>query len=199
MAADKYLQALQHLLPSGYAWPRDEQSVLMRFLSGTAATLNDVEALIEVVARAWRPQTTNTRLEEWEEAAGLPDGCFGADQAVVARRGRLLSRLRGASGHYADSSPASPSAIEAICTNLGYPAVARYNTPLRCGRDRVGGRLGQLDGKLHLLLSASSAPFRVGANRVGSRLAERPAGAIQLACYLEKYLPARFELVISFT
>lgn len=196
---DKFLQSLQHLLPEGYAWPKDPNSVLMRVIGGMAAAFADMEALTEAATIAWRPQTTTTRLPEWEVAAGLPDGCFGPNQTVAARRNRLLSRLRGASGFYPDSSPASPAAIEAICTNLGYPGKVTYNVPFRCGRDRTGRRLGQLDGRLYLRLLASSESFRVGRSRAGDRLLDRPPGAVELACHLKAYVPARFELVVTFT
>lgn len=195
---DKYGQALQHLLPTGYAWPRDPDSVLMRLMGGLAAAFGDLEALTEAATVAWRPQATRTRLHEWESATGLPDACFGSIQTVDARRGRLLSRLRGPSGFFPDSSPASLRSIENMTANLGYPSVARYNTPFRCGRDRVGHRLGRLDGKLYVTLQASSTLFRVSRSRAGDRLIDRPASAISLACYLQKYVPARFELNVIF-
>jgi uncharacterized protein YmfQ (DUF2313 family) len=197
-AMDKYGQALQHLLPTGYAWPRDPDSVLMRLMGGLAAAFSDLDALTEAAMVAWLPQATNTRLEEWEAAVGLPDACFGAAQTVEARRGRVLSRLRGPAGPYADSSLASLGALEAICSNLGYPAVATYNHPFRCGRDRVGRRLGRLDGQLYVRMRVHSPTFRVGINRVGDRLVARPAEVGQLACYLQAYAPARYQLNVIF-
>jgi len=196
---DKFLQALQHLLPTGYAWPRDADSTWMRLLAGVAASLGELDAVTTPATQQWLPHATVTRLAEWEDVVGLPDQCFGPNQTVEARRGRVLSRLRGPSGYYDDSSPAALAAIENICSNLGFPATARYNHPFRCGRDRVGRRVGQLDGLLHVTLNASSEPFRVRQNRVGDRLQDRPPGSVELACYLEKCVPARYELVVSFT
>lgn len=195
---DKFQQSLAQLLPQGYAWPRDPQSTLMRLLGGVAASFAELDKVITQTTVEWLPHATKARLGEWEDAVGLPDQCFGADQTVDARRGRVLSRLRGPSGVYPDSSPASLGAIEAICTNLGYPAVAAYNHPFRCGRDRVGRRLGQLDGKLYVRMTAESTPFRVGHNRVGDRLVTRPAEVTQLACYLKNYAPARYQLNVIF-
>lgn len=195
---DKFVQALQHLLPTGYAWPRDSNSVLMRLLVGIAASLDELDALTTSTTQQWLPHVTNTRLEEWEAATGLPDGCFSTDQTVEARRGCLLSRLRGPSGYYTDSSPASVAALEAICSNLGYPTHVSYNHPFRCGRDRVGRRLGQLDGKLYVRMTAQTTPFRVDRQRVGDRLVERPPEVGQLACYLRNYAPARYQLNVIF-
>lgn len=199
MSAEQFKQALQHLLPTGYAWPRDADSVLMRLLAGIAASFDDLHTLIDQAAVEWLPHLTETRLDEWEEATGLPDGCFGNNQSVQARRGRVLARLRGPQGAYSDSSPACLGALEAVCTNLGYQADARYNTPFRCGRDRVGARVGQLDGVLYVIVKANSAPFRVGRNRVNDRLELRPPESTEMACYLRKVTPARYQLVVVYT
>lgn len=195
---DKFQQALAQLLPQGYAWPRDPQSTLMRLLGGVAGSFAELDAVTTQTTVEWLPHATKARLAEWEYAVGLPDQCFGVDQTAAARRGRVLSRLRGPSGYYTDSSPASLSGIEAICSNLGYPANARYNHPFRCGRDRVGRRVGTLNGHLHVTLTATGQPFRCGRDRVGSRLIARPAGSEQLACYLERYVPARYQLNVHF-
>lgn len=195
---DKLTQSLQHLVPEGFAWPRDTNSVLMRVISGLAAAYGDLSSLIEATSVAWRPQEATARLAEWESAVGLPDACFGPDQNRDARRNRLVARLRGAEGHFLDSSPASPDAIAAICRNLGFPASVAYNTPFRVGRDRSGNRVGRLNGVLNARLVSTSTRFRVAGARVGARLVERPPDAVALACYLQKYIPARFQLSITF-
>lgn len=195
---DKFQQALAALLPQGYAWPRDPSSTLMRLLAGSAAALKEFDAVTTQATVEWLPQATKARLAEWEDAVGLPDQCFGPSQTVDARRGRVLSRLRGPSGYYSDSSPACLGALEAICINLGYPAQATYNYPFRCGRDRIGRRLGQLDGRLYVRMTVQSTRFRVKVNRSKDRLVARPPEVAELACYLQKYAPARFQLNVIF-
>ena len=194
----KFAQALAYLLPQGAAWPREPGSVLMRVLQGMAGMFEQLHAYTQRAAFEWMPHATRTRLEEWEEATGLPDPCFGPLQAFEARRSRLLARLRGPSAFYFDSSPAAPGSIEAVCLNLGLVAQVRYNAPFRCGRDRVGHRVGQLDGKLYVLIQAWNTVFRVGRQRVGQRLIERPAALAELVCALTRYVPARFELHVIF-
>lgn len=196
--ADRFTQALAALLPEGFAWPRAAESTLMRVvrgLAGTFAELHDVtgHAIVE-----WQPHSTHTRLPEWEAATGLPDPCFGAGQPTEARRARLLARLRGAVGAYPDSSPAATGAIEALCASLGLTVQVRYNTPFRVGRDRCGRRLGLLDGRLNIIVQGAGDTFRVGHNRVGDRLVDRPAEAAVLACALERFIPARYELVLTY-
>ena len=194
----KYAQALAQLLPTGYAWPRDPDAVWMRVIDGVAASFEELDAVVEQAASEWLPHATRTRLDEWEEATGLPDPCFGAEQVYAARQARLVARLRGPRGVFDDSSTAAIAAIEAVCTSMGYPATVTYNTRMRVGRDRVGDRMGSNTGVLNVFITAVETPFRVGA-RAGGRLMVRPNDVVELSCALANYVPARFELGFVFT
>lgn len=195
---DKFLQALASLLPTGFAWPRDPNSTLMRVLRGLAGAFAELHNWTTEVVRQWQPATTVNRLTEWEEATGLPDACFGLDQSAALRRQLLLARLRPLVLPYVDSSPASPGSLEAICLALGYVATVRYNTPFRVGRNRVGDRLGALNGRLWITVTLTTEPFRVGRNRVGDRLRLGTLNGGELACYLKRIVPARYELNVIF-
>ena len=190
---DKFWQALAQLLPTGFAWPRDPASTLMRVLRGMAGAFDELHEATHQIVRQWQPATTVNRLAEWEAATGLPDACFGTDQSIDLRRRLLLLRLRGAELPFDDSSPAAPGVIEALCLSFGYPATVAYRTPFRCGH-RVGRRLGRLDGRLYITLTLPGGRFRVGQNRVGDRLINGATGH-ELVCLLRRLLPARFEIV----
>lgn len=124
---------------------------------------------------------------------------FPTEAATRAlRRQLLLGRLRGPVLAYDNASPASPAAIVAICAALGYVATVNYNTPFRCGVNRVGDRLGALDGKLYVTVTLQSKAFRVGVSRVGERLLEGQLNGGELACYLQRVLPARYQLNVIF-
>jgi len=199
MSAGQFYQSLTYLVPTGFAWPRDPSTTLMRTLHGVAASFSELHDWTLSTAADWLPHMTRNRLSEWEQAAGLPDTCFGPLQSPADRQARLLARLRGWSGVYTDSSPASIGAIEAFLSNMGYPGIARYNTPFRVGRDRAGRRLGVLDGRLHVLVPVSSTPFRVGVGRVGDRLIRRPVALAEMVCALERRIPARYQLNVILT
>jgi uncharacterized protein YmfQ (DUF2313 family) len=188
---ERILQALTYLLPQGFAWPRDPDSTLMRVLRGIAGSFHELQQFIEQTVSEWQPATTTTRLAEWEQATGLPDKCFGVDQDIDTRRQLLLMRLRGPELPLEDSSPAAPAVIEALCLSIGYVATVAYNTPLRCGH-RIGERLGVLDGVLHVTVTLPGHRMRMG-ERVGSRLITGPT-AHELACLLQRMLPARYRL-----
>lgn len=195
---DRFYQSLTYLVPTGFAWPRDPSSTLMRTLRGVAGSFAELDDWTHQASSEWLPHLTRTRLPEWESACGLPDPCFGPLQSYVDRQARVVARLRGWSGAYDDSSPASTGAIEAFIANMGYTATARYNTPFRAGRDRVGRRLGLLDGQFHVLVAVADDPFRVGLQRVGDRLIKRPISISEMVCTLEKRLPARFQLNVTY-
>jgi uncharacterized protein YmfQ (DUF2313 family) len=197
-ATDKYAQAMAAALPTGFAWPRQPDSVLMRVVRGVAGSLAELDDGIHEVVRQWQPATSVARLAEWEEATGLPDACFGLDQSVALRRSLLLRRLRGPVLPLSNSSPAAPGVLVRICADLGYVATVAYNRPARVGVARVGRRLGALDGRLYITVDTGAVPARVGKNRVGDRLVYRAKTGSELECYLKHVVPARYLPVVIF-
>jgi uncharacterized protein YmfQ (DUF2313 family) len=194
---DKWTQSLSTLLPQGYAWPRQPGTVLMQVMQAQGAKHQALYDWCHATAFQWMPHNAVARLAEWEAAVGLPDPCFGTSQTTDQRRQRVLSRVRGQDMPYADSSPGAPGLIAAACAEIGYAGVTvRYNKPLRCGK-RLGQRLGALDGRLYVLAPVSSKPFRCG-QRAGARLVSRIGAGPDLACHLERVVPARFSINIIF-
>lgn len=194
---DQFYESLQGLLPQGFAWPRQPDSTWMRLLRSEAEQLAQHTDDIHAMVRQWQPHTTVARLAEWEEACGLPDTCLGPNQSEGLRRQTLLTTLRGLDLPFDDSSFAAPQVIEAQCERLGFEVSARYNWPMRVGTP-VGATLGDLDGRLFVVVSASSEPMRVGLGRVGDRLVERDLPDASLSCVLERIVPARFSINLYF-
>lgn len=194
---DKFTQSLATLLPQGYAWPRDPNSVVMRVMTAKASAFRELHEFTNSTVYQWMPHATASRLSEWEAATGLPDKCFGNNQSADLRRKLLLSRIRGLDLPFENSSPASPGVIATICRDIGYDdVVVRYNTPMRVGQ-RVGRRLGRLNGNLWVFVPVASSLFRCG-GRVGSRLVSRLGAGPELACYLNRIVPARFAINVVF-
>lgn len=197
MSADQFHESLAGLLPQGYAWPRDPNSVLMRLVASEAAELDEHTEAVHAMVGQWQPHTAVARLAEWEAACGLPDECLGTAQTEAQRRTALLRTLRGPSLPLDDSSAAAPAVIEAACAEVGFTASVRYNKPFRVGA-RVGQRLGALDGRIYITVTSTSEPFRVGRNRVGDRLVKRDLVQADLLCYLQRLVPARFSINLIF-
>lgn len=196
--ASKFAQALAYLLPTGYAWPRRAESVLMRMIDGLAGAFEELHGWTGETVRQWQPARWQdgqpaTRLAEWESALGLPDNCMGSNQDEDMRRQQVLTRLQGTVLPYENSCPAAPEVIKALCESLGYEATVAYNTPFRCGH-RVGRALGVLDGNLYITVPLPSGRFRVGTNHVGQRLLLGDKVAADLRCVLRRVVPARYAI-----
>jgi uncharacterized protein YmfQ (DUF2313 family) len=196
---DKFLQALAHLLPPGFAYPRKLQSAVMRWLAAWADVLREHHDFTEQAVQQWLPHRTCSRLEEWEEALGLPDPCFGDDQDIEQRRTNMLGRLRGDLDlAYDDSSAESIGAMKAYLARFGYQVEIWYSTPFRVGRNRVGNRLGALSGVLNVRVLYLCEPFRVGSNRVGQRLRICTQDGTEIECLLNRIAPARFQINVIY-
>lgn len=189
----QFTQSVGQLLPTGFAWPK-QKSVIGAWLKSWSTQLAELHEFTDMSIAQWWPHITCTRLEEWEEALGLPDPCFGIEQDKEQRRLNMLGRLRPADLPYHDSSPAAPDYIKALCAAIGYNVEVWYNWPFRVGRNKVGQRLGMLDGILNVQVIRVCEPFRVGEHRVRRRLVECTQDSTDLICYLKRIVPARYEI-----
>jgi uncharacterized protein YmfQ (DUF2313 family) len=191
----KFAQALAHLLPTGFAWPRHPDSVMMRWVAGVANSFAEFERFALQTAQQWLPHRTCTREAEWEAALSLPDPCTGYVGDPVLRQALLLSRLRGFTFAYPDSSPAATGNIEAMCAALGYAVSCWYDEVFRVERDGVCERLGAA-GQLFVDMHTMCQPMRVDVDGADHRLAECTADAGILLCLLQRMVPARFEIFL---
>ena len=189
-----YRTSLERLMPKGFAWNPRKGSVQYAWLHTLASELGAFERFTYKTVEQFYPHRTCNRLPEWYQATGIPDACF-PDANEADKRAQMLSRLRGYTGLvYDDSSPAAPESIKALCEQIGYDVDVWYSTPFRVGRNRVGERLGVLDGVLNVRVNRICEPFRVGINRVGDRLTNCTKDGLDLICYLKKIAPARYSI-----
>ncbi len=196
---NKFVQALSHLLPTGWAFPRHHKSVVMRWLKAFAGVLEEHHEFTNRTIGQWMPHRTCSRIEEWEDALGLPDECFGENQDIELRRANMLARFRGDTDLvYDDSSADCISAIKRYLQRYGYEIEIWYNTPFRVGRNRVGEQLGTLGGVLHIRILHICTPFRTSANRVGQRLVNCTKNSEEVECLLKRIVPARFAIHVIY-
>lgn len=196
---DKFWQALSFLLPPGWAFPRHLKSVVMLTLKACAQLLKKHEDYVHETVRDWMPHRTKNRLDEWEEALGLPDPCFGDEQTLQQRQTNMLARLRGDLDlPYDESSADSTGALKLFMAKYGYIIEARYNIPFRVGRNRVGDRLGALNGILHVWVYHVRKPFRVSVNRVGDRLMIDSKTSHEILCLLRRATAGRFAINVIY-
>ena len=104
VSVDDYLRQFQALLPTGLAWPRDDDATLTKLLGGLAGELARVDGRARTLVEEADPRTAAELFADWERVAGLPDACaiaFGGDQNVAQRRAALVGRLTTLGGQSA--------------------------------------------------------------------------------------------------
>ncbi|WP_440498963.1 putative phage tail protein, partial [Serratia sarumanii] len=82
----EYSRALQALIPTGLAWPRDpggvQGAVIRALATGFQRSDNDAIALLVGAF----PETATIMLTEWEKTLGLPDDCSIGEVDTIAKR-----------------------------------------------------------------------------------------------------------------
>jgi len=142
---DEYTWALSALLPMGIAWPRWEDSVLMKTVRGLAGIMGYVDGraadLLEIESD---PRITTEMLDSWERAWGLPDPCFRRideqpDGTIVVlpptvgeRRKMLVQKMTLLGGQ------SKTFFLEEVGGFLGYDINITEYRPFMCGVDRCG-------------------------------------------------------------
>lgn len=92
MTAEEYLSALKALLPSGPAWPREEETPLTRLLKAWAEEFARLDARAALLTEEADARTTLELLPDWERALGLPE-CGLEYTTVEERRSALEAKL----------------------------------------------------------------------------------------------------------
>lgn len=135
---DDYAEAMQALLPQGQAWPRGEETVLMRVLRGLCRIWGDFEIraskLLEMESD---PRSTIELLPDWERNWGLPDPCYQEPLTIAERQLALVMRMTMEGGQ-------SRQFFIDLAAMIGYTITITEYRPFfiamdRCGDSRVYG------------------------------------------------------------
>src|SRR5262245_6601509 len=129
---DDYAVAFEQLLPLGQAWPRDEESVLMRTVRGLTRIWGDFEEraskLLEVESD---PRITVELLPDWERNWGLPDPCYKAPTTIGERQRALVQRMT------IEGAQSRQFFID-VSAYIGYTITITEYRPFMVGIDRCG-------------------------------------------------------------
>ena len=131
LTAEDFHLALMDLLPVGWAWPRDPESVLSGVWRGVADEAARVQARACALLEESDPETAAELLVDWERAFGLPDPCDPADQTAVERRAALLAKIRSLGG-------ASIAYFVGLAADRGYEIEIAEHRPFVCARSACG-------------------------------------------------------------
>lgn len=209
---NSYVEGFLALLPQGLAWPRESDSVLVRFAKGLCQRWGFVDSraadLLEIESD---PRTTLELLPDWERAWGLPDPCFASPQTVEQRRRILVLWMTWMGGQ-------SRQYFIKLMEWLGYPGLEIQEfAPFMCGISRVGDTRSfpdmQADKHFRWYIGPAEQRFywtiRIG--QIGLnwfRAASGQAGVNhhlefsipeEVACLLQRWKPAHTHLIPDFS
>lgn len=116
-AAEYGVELVMHL-PPGRAWPREPDSVLVRFLYGVAEPLAEVDQrAADLLVREAYPGLAYELLADWERVCGLPDPCVPVPLTLEERRNAVVQKLAARGGQ-------SRAYFLGIAEALGYEGVS---------------------------------------------------------------------------
>ena len=131
ISAAGFHQALKKLLPTGRAWPQDNEAVMNRLLAGLAEEPARVMHKAEQLRRELIPSQAQELLPVLEESLGLsPDG-----KSVSARQDSVSQQLRAI-------GTLNPEYYVSIARELGYTIRIVEHKPARAGQMRAGDIVG---------------------------------------------------------
>jgi uncharacterized protein YmfQ (DUF2313 family) len=130
-SGDDYTEALAKLLPTGIAWPREPQSLLMRVVSGLAQYWGTVDSrAADLLEFESDPRETYELLPDWERNFGLPYPGMG-DQ-IVSDRQKLLVK------HMTLNGSPSRQFFEDLAQYFGFTVTISEHSNFICGVSRCG-------------------------------------------------------------
>jgi uncharacterized protein YmfQ (DUF2313 family) len=205
-----YQQAMSDNLPTGPAWPRSPDAMLMKVLSGLASNWAYVDGraadLLEIESD---PRVTFEMLDTWETAWGLPDPCIAEAVTIGDRRNALVQKMTSLGGQ-------SIPYFIGVAAGLGYTVSIQEYSPYmtgisQCGDTRVSTSstdyrwmLGSTDLRFQWTMKLTSNRetwFRTGAGggEVGVDHMVTIALATDLECVIRRWKPAQTDVSFDYS
>lgn len=171
----RWLGALQALLPPGEAISREPAANITKLLEGMAAMLGSAESSFEGWLAQYNPLQATELLADWERLLGLPDCCdMGVATTLEQRRIAVLEKLTVLGG-------ASPQYFIDMMARRGVTITI----------DELGNYAWRVNAPI-----VNLRHFRVGAARMGDRL--RAWGDLQMECRITKLKPAHTQVIFGY-
>lgn len=198
-SVEAYKAQLASLLPRGRAWPREDDSILMRLVHAEAEELARIDGRVSDLLEEVDPRSTLELLEDWERVAGLPDTCIPAPDSIAERRAAVQSRITALGGQTLDY-------FVGLAATIGFAITIDEFRPFR-----IGTRVGQLlygepwahVWRVNVQPPAADAGFgltiryfRVGQSAVGERLVG--FGSLDLECIIRRAAPAHSTVIFAY-
>lgn len=203
----RYRSLLIDLLPRGWAWQVEPDSVFYLFLESLACEAARVEERGEDFLKEIDPSLTFEMIDNWERMLGIPDECTpdSYNPGLTERRLRIIQKLTTGGGQ-------SVAFFKLIASQLGYDIdvydILNYRD-FRAGVARAGdaltnstdpGGIPNANGWAYAFNVIAPAEFvryfRAGRSTAGERLVF--ASNETLECIIRKFAPAHTVPVFSY-
>jgi len=194
LTGDDYGEVLADLLPRGFAWPRNPESVIMRTMRALAEEFARLTARdCDLLAESYPCGATET-LPDWERICGLPDDCTGPLDTLQQRRAAVCGVLGARGGQ-------SVEYFIQLALEHGYVIEITEYQPFRVDLSSVEDPLLDSDWWFTWTVSTPAATnivyFRTDESAVEEPLATW--GDQQLECLILKHKPAHTLVMFEYT
>ncbi|TXH38774.1 MAG: DUF2313 domain-containing protein [Rhodospirillaceae bacterium] len=120
------------LLPQGFAWPREEDTVLSNYWMAAATELRrHHDRSCALLERESFPCSAQEMLVDWERAFGLPDACTPAGQTLRERQIALCLKI-------AERGQQTPAFYVHLASLVGFEVEIIEHFSARTGLSRSG-------------------------------------------------------------
>lgn len=188
-----YTKAMQNLMPTGIAWPRDSNSAQYALLTALAKSFQASDERSQALIEGAFPATALDLITEWEETLGLPDECSVSEQdSIAVRRNAIISKLIGAGGQ-------SKTYFIRYFEALGYKITITEYRQARAGWSVAGDAINGEYWPFVWLVTAPDATYvqaKAGKSYAGDPL--RSGGNKALDCTLRKISPPHTVYMLEF-
>ncbi|HSH72333.1 MAG TPA: putative phage tail protein [Methylophilaceae bacterium] len=192
LETDDYLAQLRELLPPGPAWPRDNDSLLTKLLTGWAEEFARIDARADDLVDEADPRTTSELLPDWERVVGLPDPCVTVNQSVDQRRAALVSKLTSIGGQ-------SRQYFLDLAFSLGYigSSIEEYR-PFNCTDDCNDALYSELDRFVWTLFLPSNSGIYIMNCNSACNSPLQAWGDEVIECRVNRYKPAHTKAIFAY-
>jgi len=193
---DDYAEIMAGDLPTGPAWPRDPETILMQVVYGLAQIWGEVDGRFDdLLTRESDPRATLEMLPDWETAFGLPDPCIAEKQGGQSRA--FFIGVAAALGYTITITEYSP-----YMAGISRAGDTRTNTPNDPTDIDYRWQTGQPEirfwWRVHIL-GAKTRWFRAGSGVAAVDPEVRIGLATDLQCLFHRWKPAHTDIAFDYS
>ena len=180
------------LLPQGWAWPRDQDTLISQFWAVVGEEHNQIERRAATLLTESIPCEAAELLPDWERALGLPDPCGEVPDTITLRRVAVCAKLNAPGGQ-------SIAYLESALATLGIEATLHETAPFRAGHAGAGAALTNDGWRFTVVIENGDGivctPFQARSGAAGEPLVS--CVDLGLLCLLSRIGPAHVTYYVA--